>query len=278
MSYPTCSGISCSADCADRDPRLRKDDIKNNSKDDVKSKSNDDSKRTQSNLLSICAADAPQFLSAVYNRGTQARKLQANAAQSGRSMIEMLGVLAIIGVLSVGGIAGYSKAMMKFKTNKTIDQVTQIVSNFRTLYASQKNYESIGETTVWKKAHVFPDEMWNAAGTDVENAFGGNVYVSNAWKKTEGDDKAFRVEFNGIPEEACMELVTYDWGSGSSSGLVAIGIGDITPAFVGCPGKNTSDEIYACPNGTTLSVPMNISVATKVCDHGDDNTIIWKFY
>ena len=28
--------------------------------------------------------------------------------ESGRSMIEMLGVLAIIGVLSVGGIAGYS--------------------------------------------------------------------------------------------------------------------------------------------------------------------------
>lgn len=39
--------------------------------------------------------------------------------QNGRSMIEMLGVLAIIGVLSVGGIAGYSKAMMKFKINKT---------------------------------------------------------------------------------------------------------------------------------------------------------------
>ena len=40
--------------------------------------------------------------------------------QSGRSMIEMLGVLAIIAVLSVGGIAGYSKAMEKFKVNKTI--------------------------------------------------------------------------------------------------------------------------------------------------------------
>ena len=34
--------------------------------------------------------------------------------QSGRSMIEMLGVLAIIGVLSVGGISGYSKAMAKY--------------------------------------------------------------------------------------------------------------------------------------------------------------------
>lgn len=30
-------------------------------------------------------------------------------AQSGRSMVEMLGVLAIIGVLSTSGIAGYTK-------------------------------------------------------------------------------------------------------------------------------------------------------------------------
>lgn len=37
--------------------------------------------------------------------------------QYGRSMIEMLGVLAIIAVLSVGGIAGYSKAMMKWRSN-----------------------------------------------------------------------------------------------------------------------------------------------------------------
>ena len=42
--------------------------------------------------------------------------------EQGRSMIEMLGVLAIVGVLSVGGIAGYSKAMNKFKTNKLIEQ------------------------------------------------------------------------------------------------------------------------------------------------------------
>ena len=46
--------------------------------------------------------------------------------EQGRSMIEMLGVLAIVGVLSVGGIAGYSKAMNKFKTNKMTEQVTLI--------------------------------------------------------------------------------------------------------------------------------------------------------
>jgi len=62
----------------------------------------------------------------------------SKTTQSGRSMIEMLGVLAIIGVLSVGGIAGYSKAMMQYKINKTVDQVSQIVGNVRTLFGSQK--------------------------------------------------------------------------------------------------------------------------------------------
>ena len=48
-------------------------------------------------------------------------------SQSGRSMIEMLGVLAIIAVLSVGGIAGYSKAMEKFKVNKLVEEYTNLM-------------------------------------------------------------------------------------------------------------------------------------------------------
>ena len=48
-------------------------------------------------------------------------------SQSGRSIIEMLGVLAIIGVLSIGGIAGYSKAMEKFKVNKLLDEYTMLL-------------------------------------------------------------------------------------------------------------------------------------------------------
>ena len=48
--------------------------------------------------------------------------------QFGRSMIEMLGVLAIIGVLSIGGIAGYSKAMFKYKMNKTLDVLSHAIA------------------------------------------------------------------------------------------------------------------------------------------------------
>ena len=44
------------------------------------------------------------------------------ASQSGRSMIEMLGVLAIVGILSAGGIAGYSMAMEQYKSNLLIEK------------------------------------------------------------------------------------------------------------------------------------------------------------
>ncbi len=58
--------------------------------------------------------------------------------QSGRSMVEMLGMLAIVGVLSFVGIKGYSYAMDKYRANETIqdievravDLLTQINSGF----------------------------------------------------------------------------------------------------------------------------------------------------
>ena len=55
-------------------------------------------------------------------------KMCRTNTQSGRSMIEMLGVLAIIGVLSVGGIAGYSKALEKIKINKQMEQISNIIN------------------------------------------------------------------------------------------------------------------------------------------------------
>ncbi len=45
--------------------------------------------------------------------------------ESGRSMIEMLGVLAIIGVLSIGGLAGYTMAMNRHRANQVLDYVSR---------------------------------------------------------------------------------------------------------------------------------------------------------
>ena len=47
-------------------------------------------------------------------------------SESGRSMVEMLGVLAIVGVLSIGGVAGYQYAMNKHRANTILYEVSEM--------------------------------------------------------------------------------------------------------------------------------------------------------
>ncbi len=157
--------------------------------------------------------------------------------ESGRSMIEMLGVLAIIGVLSVGGIAGYSKAMQKYRINKTIEQITLIGGNVRSFFASQNNYEGVkcfcslsggcyGQSSgdgcpVIKKAKILPDELWD--GNKTINPFGYDIDLWYESISKSGDNRAFSINYEiGKNEEACIELMTQDW---TDAGIKAISRG-----------------------------------------------------
>lgn len=214
--------------------------------------------------------------------------------ESGRSMIEMLGVLAIIGVLSVGGIAGYTKAMNKYRTNKVVDQVTMIVTNIRTLYAMQRNYDGLNQNNALQMG-VIPDEL-GTTETDLtnNNPFGGAVNIAAAASGMEagsssGHKKAFEVAFTGLSKEACVALATGDWGSGHSAGLIAIGaygaatttLGTGNTAELGsngsaCAGSNN----IACAGSTTSGVPMAVTKAATACacNTGNACSVVWKYF
>lgn len=144
--------------------------------------------------------------------------------ENGRSMIEMLGVLAIIGVLSVGGIAGYSKAMMKYKVNKTIEQITHTAAAIKTAYMQQpETHVNEYDETNGKYTELNPstaialgavsDEMISESGNSLQNVFGGIVYTRG--DVCASDDNllgtGFAIDYRGVPKEACIALATYDW-------------------------------------------------------------------
>ena len=56
------------------------------------------------------------------------------ASQSGRTMLEMLGVLAIVGILSLAGLAAYAIAMTYYRANQTIHDVMLRGSNVPMMY------------------------------------------------------------------------------------------------------------------------------------------------
>ncbi len=99
--------------------------------------------------------------------------------QSGRSMVEMLGVLAIIGVLSVGAMSGYSKAMMKYKLNKFSEGLNSLL-NHALQYTPQ--FETSGSQTYYNelmyKLNLIPDSMTynNTAIHDIFNN-SVNIYI-----------------------------------------------------------------------------------------------------
>ena len=225
-------------------------------------------------------------------------KMCRTNTQSGRSMIEMLGVLAIIGVLSVGGIAGYSKAMSKFKINKSIDQISQIVNNIRTLYAGHTTYAGLNNKTAIKMG-VIPDEL----GTDytsgiLTNTYNGNVYVGAVEYKTIiPGNKAFMVVYRGLPYDVCIALATHDWGGNETTGLIGIhamavssyltatvdGITSQPDSFKHniCRGSRYVNNVVACSGGDVLGLPMSVVAASDGCRNCRKNnscTVAWKYF
>ena len=170
---------------------------------------------------------------------------KGRGSQSGRSMIEMLGVLAIIGVLSVGGIAGYSKAMTKYRINKAIEQITLIAGNVRAFFAPQRNYDGLDSFTadgrkIIQKAKLVPDEMWNEDKTSLINAFGNSFYIG----MTLGGEKGFYIWLSYIPEEACIELASFDW---QNANVAAIQISSGISSIKGFPlPTQMTDIVNAC--------------------------------
>ena len=99
-----------------------------------------------------------------------------NNFEKGRSMIEMLGVLAIIAVLSVGGIAGYSKAMEKFKLNKLVQEYNYYIFGMLNyiedarLLTKPNTGNIIGMYSFAEAANLIP-QSWSTAIDSIGNYF-----------------------------------------------------------------------------------------------------------
>ncbi len=113
--------------------------------------------------------------------------------ESGRSMVEMLGVLAIIGVLSVGGIAGYTTAMNKHQANQILNGASVRAIVVSTQIQRGSTAPTLGEFT------EADNEVGGAKfGTEVKNETG-----TADWTTT---DKCFSLTLTGVDEKVCTQM------------------------------------------------------------------------
>ena len=189
--------------------------------------------------------------------------------QQGRSMIEMLGVLAIIGVLSVGGISGYSKAMAKFKLTKAQDQISMLLMNIRTAFATSPSYDGL-TTKASREYNIAPGDMFGASDS-LNNAFGGKAYVyscnlteSTACPDGVKDVQYFAISLTDLGREACVSLASSDWGTDGLIGMI------VTPVS-GSAYTNLAKDLPLKPMGTA-------GAGDQCGGKGVYNTITWIYY
>ena len=190
---------------------------------------------------------------------------------SGRSMIEMLGVLAIIGVLSVGGIAGYSKGMRKYRENKAVDQISQILTGVRTFYTNQGSFKGLDNASA-VKYEIVPQDMVEednvgegdeAGDVTLRNAFGGKVDLS-----TNDTNDRFILKYGGMDKLSCITIASSDWGQTASSGLVEM--------KVGSGGKEDAMNFTSSFNWKNKTLPITLQDAQKACA-SDENAISFEY-
>lgn len=203
--------------------------------------------------------------------------------QSGRSMIEMLGVLAIVGILAVAGIAGFSKMMMQHRISTTVEQIGMISSKLSAIGSKSSSYNGLSNAAALKLGAI-PSDATPASGSTLTNVFGGDITIAPTSMAggTSTDKMAYTITYSNLPEEACIAIASNEWSNSRNSTLmgIAAGKGSISAATIvpGCAGSKADGLAVACPDGSTLSLPMDVGTATNACSCTSSGcTVILKY-
>ena len=145
------------------------------------------SRRTSTGLPDTCVRRGCLGRYMFPSGGPVARRISAGreTVSSGRTLLEMLGVLAIVGVLSIAGLVGFTYAMNKHRANETIYDVMLRGTN---VPMTDENYASKPSGHEF----TFPDL---AAGT----------YYAMTTKKDSGS--SYYVEATGVTYRVCEMIL-----------------------------------------------------------------------
>lgn len=149
--------------------------------------------------------------------------------ESGRSMIEMMGVIAIMGAITVGAVAMISTAMRTQKLTTVNDQVVQMVTMVRSIHGEYDDFSNMNGTTIF-----------GAIGMDNKNPYGG-VYELAV---DPSNPRQFIVTIGGLGQKECQTLIAKAWSDSVGYQLSGGKQSGATGACTGTDGTNSVQIVY----------------------------------
>lgn len=189
--------------------------------------------------------------------------------QSGRSMVEMLGVLSVAGILTVGGFSVVHNAMQAREEAQLISDTAQLGALAKRK-ACQYDTQYSSYTKFLYRSDAIPAGLeYNASEDQIEGAL-------DSVTKITGDDKYFVVSVEGLDESSCVKMATTDWGKRNSNGCLGVSIGASNMKECMTSG-DCNDSPSAASSSNKDKYPMSLEAAAgnSGCS-GNNNTVkIW---
>ncbi|MBR6355889.1 MAG: hypothetical protein IKR92_03435 [Alphaproteobacteria bacterium] len=151
---------------------------------------------------------------------------EKNAKKLNR-LFKWTGIIVFLLLVTHCSLWGYNRYVYNNQLKRTANQISQLIDNVRTTYAVHTETQ----TDIMKlmaQSNTMPDFL--VRDGRLYNVYGGTIAVSSSLpvedKKTGKLLPTFKIAYQGLKREVCIDLAKLNWGN-EKNGLYAAAVGQI---------------------------------------------------
>ncbi|ECI3619710.1 pilus assembly protein [Salmonella enterica subsp. enterica] len=193
--------------------------------------------------------------------------------EKGLSLIEASMVLALSAIVISGVMFYYQSASDSNKTQNTISEVMSTIAAVNGLYVGQSSYAGLGNAILHNSSAI--PQNYRGSGSTITNPFGGQMIITagtpgttgEGGVKTTGHDNQYAITLTGIPQSACMNIVSMNLGTS----LVGVGTNFTGNNVADSGAVSLPADANAKAAVNTLYSSMTPAAAAQICTNTTDS-------
>ena len=130
--------------------------------------------------------------------------------ETGRTLIEMMGVLAVMGVMIVGAMTGLRFGVMWMQASSAYTAIENTAAGVIDIYSYEHSYPLPAKTKamadkIVKGGDICTDCVATVLGAEAKSPWGSKMIIQP------GDETYFKIVAQNVPQAACIRLAEMQW-------------------------------------------------------------------